>query len=140
MKKGSAYFLSSLIPHPFFGKITVNVRPCHSRERPDVGFEAMIRSTWIWLLTAAALAVAALFYCSRPSPPSLSGGKESGNPTPNVVLISIDTLRSDHVGGLTPNIKAFAHESIDCRNAWSQSTSAVIASTIGTARGNTQGS
>jgi len=38
---------------------------------------------------------------------------------PPVILISIDTLRSDHVGAITPNIKAFARESIDCRNAWS---------------------
>ncbi len=38
---------------------------------------------------------------------------------PPIILISIDTLRSDRVGGMTPNIKAFARDSIDCRNAWS---------------------
>jgi len=43
---------------------------------------------------------------------------------PPVILISIDTLRSDHVGVYggrmpTPNIDALARESLLCRNAWS---------------------
>lgn len=38
---------------------------------------------------------------------------------PPIFLISIDTLRADHVGRGTPHIKALARESINCRNAWS---------------------
>src|SRR3954453_86049 len=38
---------------------------------------------------------------------------------PPIFLISIDTLRADRIGRETPNIKALARESIDCRNAWS---------------------
>jgi arylsulfatase A-like enzyme len=78
----------------------------------------MLRSTWIWLLTAAALGGAAVFYCSRPSPPLRSGGKESGTPKPNVVLISIDTLRPDHLGcygyhrATSPNLDRLAREGV----------------------------
>src|SRR3954464_10558742 len=38
---------------------------------------------------------------------------------PPIFLISIDILRADRIGRETPNIKALARESIDCRNAWS---------------------
>lgn len=41
-------------------------------------------------------------------------------PRPNVILISIDTLRADRVGrGLTPNLDAFARQSMRFRAAWS---------------------
>ena len=41
-------------------------------------------------------------------------------PRPNVILISIDTLRADRVGrGLTPNLDALANDSIRFRSAWS---------------------
>jgi choline-sulfatase len=61
---------------------------------------------------AAALLILALAACAK---------RES---RPPVIVISIDTLRSDHVGAYggrtaTPNIDALARESLLCRSAWS---------------------
>ena len=45
---------------------------------------------------------------------------------PSIVLISMDTLRADHLGaygdarGLTPNLDAFARESVTFDSAWAQ--------------------
>ena len=61
---------------------------------------------------------------------SLTGCGErpaEGPATPNIVLISMDTLRADHLGaygdtrGLTPNLDAFAQRAVVFERAWSQS-------------------
>jgi Sulfatase/Tetratricopeptide repeat len=38
---------------------------------------------------------------------------------PPIVLISVDTLRADRVGALTPNINLLGRDAIRCSNAWS---------------------
>jgi choline-sulfatase len=53
-------------------------------------------------------------------------GKQSAPPKarerPNLILVSIDTLRADHVGvrGLTPRLDALATKSVTFLSAWSQ--------------------
>ena len=63
---------------------------------------------------------AVLFLCaacgSGPQSP-----ERKNPPRPSVVLISIDTLRADHVGvrGLTPALDAFARKAVTFSSAWS---------------------
>lgn len=66
----------------------------------------------------------ALSGCSGPTPLSSS--------RPPVILVSLDTLRADHLGawgdtrGLTPNLDRFAAESFVFDNAWSQANETVF--------------
>ncbi len=65
-----------------------------------------------------------------PSPPPAAPMVRDGAP-PNVVWIMIDTLRADRLGAyepastLTPNLDAFARESVVFRNAWAQATNTI---------------
>lgn len=77
---------------------------------PSSGFRLKI------FVAAAAIALS----CSRAAPQ-----RERINPGTPVIIISIDTLRSDHLpaygypGGHTPHLDAFRRDSILFRNAYS---------------------
>ena len=80
------------------------------------------------LLGLVVLGVVALLWIlapggSRTARPPAQKGK---GPRPNVVLISLDTLRPDHLGcygygrDTSPNLDRFAEECVLFRNAWTQ--------------------
>jgi len=70
------------------------------------------RSKWVWLAPILGLA-------------ALAGAPGSGR-GPDILVVSIDTLRADRVGalgndrGLTPTLDALARESVVFEQAWSQ--------------------
>jgi arylsulfatase A-like enzyme len=92
--------------------------------RTGSGRERPTAKRWVRLLGFAAsllaLAPAALWVAAAPPGGSgrkaLLGGRRAGDRRPNLILISIDALRRDHVSvygtqtGLTPNLDAFAKE------------------------------
>lgn len=43
------------------------------------------------------------------------------DPRPSILLISLDTVRADHVGPATPNLQAFARDALVFDAAWAQS-------------------
>jgi arylsulfatase A-like enzyme len=67
-----------------------------------------------------ALVLAAIFFVFRPD------SRDSGSTMPNIILLSIDTLRADHLGcygydrETSPNIDAFAADAVLFENAYSQ--------------------
>ena len=82
------------------------------------------RKVWVRLMgygaSLLAVAPAVLWVAAAPAGGSgrkaLVGGRRAGDQRPNLILISIDALRRDHVGvysreaSLTPNLDAFARE------------------------------
>ncbi len=82
------------------------------------------------LIVSSALAVVFCFGCSEATPPKESA-KESSNPVrrDNIILISADTLRADHLGcygyarNTSPNIDEFAKESVFFERAATQAPS-----------------
>ena len=89
------------------------------------------------ILATAAMAMAVLAgSCNKESPQETVEAKPpaagrtpraaEGNPRPNVILISLDTVRPDHLGcygyklNTSPNLDAFARQSALFRNAYAQ--------------------
>ncbi|MEO8501122.1 MAG: sulfatase-like hydrolase/transferase [Vicinamibacteria bacterium] len=73
-------------------------------------------------LCLACLGFAAFLFCAACGKGPAPADKAGPTPRPSVVLISIDTLRADHVGvrGLTPALDALAKRGLRFTSAWSQ--------------------